>query len=77
MYGRLRRFDEGLHERVLRLFEDEREGDLHSIDAEVVFKHIIFYDVFSVTWIAHCHQRFLDEIWIERHYILNLVINSG
>ena len=52
---------EALHERIGVFLEDDREAHFHAIDAEVVFHHAGFDEVFAVAGVAHCSKGIGDE----------------
>ena len=60
------RSDHALHEWVGRFVKDEREGDLASVDADIVFDHVVFDKVFAVARIANGLEGLGDESRIYR-----------
>ena len=51
-------------ERVGGTVENQREGDLAAVDADVVFHHFVFNKVLAVAGIADGLQCVEDEVWV-------------
>ena len=55
-HGSLGRLHYRLHKRVRRLIENQRERNLHTVDAYIVLHHIVVNQILSVSGIPHVAQ---------------------
>ena len=65
--GSLGSFHHRLNKGVGALFKDDGEGDVHAVNAEVVFQHLGFYNVFPSSGVAHVQECVGNEFWIKCH----------
>ena len=65
--GSFRSLDNRLHEGVCRLLEYKRERDLHTVNAEVIFEHLVVHQAFSVAWVAYCRKCVVYEFGVNSH----------
>lgn len=75
-------FDHRLHKRVSRFLKDNGERNIHPVDAQIVFNHVGFNEIFACSGIAHCCQSVSDEFGVylkhfNYYFTITYCISSG
>ena len=75
--GSLSSLDDRLHEGIGGFFEYQRKRDLHAVNAEVIFEHLVVHQAFPVARIAHSRKCVVYEFGVNIHCCVDMFFSIG